>query len=147
MSHIVVSVTVDDGDAQRELSRIARGPDTIAHAAFDSRLATGFLLSQQYIHRRTGSLAATGDTDSAGRAGGAWVGQIKYGGAEGPKRPVVPGPYNARRPPSFYAYYEWRRGKTPSKFQPGSHAFDDDPALRPALDKILDDIADWMVRP
>ncbi len=149
MSHIVIEVTVDDSEAQRELDRIMRGPDHATHLKFDGRLAEGFLVSQQAIHRITGSLAATGDTDSAARVGGGWVGQVKYGGYNvGPKGnvPLMPGPWRAKRPPSFYAYYEWRRGElSEGESQSGSHSWTDDShGMKEAFDRISDDIADWM---
>ncbi len=149
MSRIEIRVTVDDSEAQRELSRIARGPDRATRFKFVGRLDQAFLLSQEAIHKITGSLAATGTTDQASRAGGAWVGQIKYGGAGGPRRPVVPGPWRAKRPPSFYAYYEWRRGPAQEDdFQSTSHDWGDDShGLKQVFDNILDDIADWMVPP
>lgn len=150
MTYVVINVTVDNDEALRELRRIERGPDSITHAKFDARLVQGFLVSQEAIHRRTGSLAATGDYESSPRSGGAWVGQVKYGGntPPGKRAPLVPGPWRVKRPPRFYAYYEWRRGDSPEGDQPGTHSWtDDDHGMKRAFDNILDDIADWMVPP
>lgn len=169
MSRVQVKVRVNTRDAIGELTRIGRGPSPAAHRQFDVRLTQAFLRTQATIHRDTGSLAASGQFEGHSFNHGRWTGEISYGGVRGPQQALFPGPWRAKRPPSHYAYYEWRRhftdipgppvgatvtrkgkGKGTVKKAPigslrdGSHAFSDDPELFPIVDQIGAEIIDWM---
>lgn len=102
---VKVSVTCDDDEVQRDLSRIGRGPTPSAHLRFDQILTSQFQRTQFVVHVITGSLRASGIHESHSPKGHGWEGKIAYGG------PLLysaadPGP---PRNPGRYAIYEFTK--------------------------------------
>ncbi len=96
-----VQIHVDTSDADRELRRLADGPDRRHLLALDTILTAQFLDTQYRVHVITGSLKASGRHDSRGDRT-RWEGEISYGGPLG--RVPIPGPANN---PVRYARYEF----------------------------------------
>lgn len=104
-----------------------------AVGALEKVLRAAYLETQALTHILTGSLKASGRTQSnyTKRGGGEWTGEIIYGGQL--HRPPAPGPPND---PVDYAIYEMARG--------GAHDFFGtlpkyDPAFVKALDELFED--------
>lgn len=93
----------------RELDRISRLPGPATIARLDAVLAAGFAATQAKVHRRTGSLASSGASESEFiRATKEWKGQISYGGPSlGVNNPVDYAIYEQRRKPDEHGDHDF----------------------------------------
>lgn len=128
-----IDIDVDMSEVEQDLTRIARGPTPYTEARFTGILDGQFAATQAAVHRITGSLAATGSTESSDFPGG-WYGEIGYGGGVYHSR-VIPGPPRIRHP-GFYAEYEFDRG--------GGHNWILAAELESFEDDYAEAITDWM---
>ncbi|MEJ7634309.1 hypothetical protein [Aeromicrobium sp.] len=103
MSKAHMRSSLNVGPLKRQLEQFEHLPDERTVAALDATLAAAFDVTQEFVHKDTGQLAASGRV-SSWHYGSEWGGRITYGGAA-----------------AYYAQWEFSRE--------GHHPFDDDPAL------------------
>ncbi len=76
-----IRIEINDNGVDRELIRLADGPDQKDLLRLESANAETFHETQTVVHRVTGRLAATGRPHTAyRRTTKEWIGEIRYGG-------------------------------------------------------------------
>ncbi len=102
-----VQIRIDDSSVQRELTRLADGPDQPDYLRLDAHHTRLFLATYDATHHITYNLRQSGKVNTEARAN-VWRGEIQYGG----------GPKNVD-----YAWFEARRGYAPNDWRGGSHDY------------------------
>ncbi len=102
-----IEIEVDTSEVDRDLSRIALGPNATAHIRFAQALTGQWLMAKAAVHIETGSLFASLHMSTpVSFHNGDWSAEI-VAGAGGVPDYAFPGP---PRDPGKYAIFEFERG-------------------------------------